>query len=341
MTAWQRCRPRNRRTPASRRVPPAPPGGQAAQAHTAPAAPARRGPVLAATGIGGAGLLGISLSTKPGSPQFYILTMGLAGTWTAGALSCGPLPLGRQGDRRGARSVVMPVLTGAAAFGLFYGAARLARHIPPLNRAIGNVLGYADGGSMPLVLLTASANAVAEELFFHGALWSAAQQSHPLATTTLAYTATTAATRNPALALAGTATSVLFGLQRHTTGGILAPALSHLTWSILMVTCLPRRYRTSGRPGAPRDWLARAVNGIAVPAFASGSVMRACRALGAAVTRHIHRRRLPRAWTAGQPLPRPRDAPPQTGPADAAAGQRPGAAAADTRKPGRDLASPQ
>ncbi len=259
MTARQRCRPRNRRTPASRRFPPAPLWGQAAQAHTARAAPARRGPVLAATGIGGAGLLGISLSTKPGSPQFYILTMGLAGTWAAGALSYGPLPLGRPGGR-GAHSAVIPVLTGAAAFGLFYGAARLARHIPPLNRAIGTVLGYADGGSMPLVLLTASANAVAEELFFHGALWSATQQSHPIATTTLAYAATTAATRNPALVLAGTATSLLFGLQRHTSGGILAPALSHLTWSILMVTCLPHRYRTSGRPGTPRDWLARAGN---------------------------------------------------------------------------------
>ena len=64
----------------------------------------------------------------------------------------------------------MPVLTGAGAFGLFYGAAQLARHIPPLKRAIGNILHYADDGSTPLVLATASANAVAEELFFRFAL---------------------------------------------------------------------------------------------------------------------------------------------------------------------------
>jgi len=212
---------------------------------------ARRGPVLAATGIGGTALLGISLSTKPGSPRFYILTMGLAGTWAAGALSSGPLPLRRPGGRRDAFLVTGPVLTGAAAFGLFYGAARLARHIPPLNRAIGTVLGYVDCGSMPLVLLTASANAVAEELFFHGALWPATQQSHPITTTTLAYAATTATTRNPALILAGIATSVLFGFQRYTSGGILAPALSHVTWSLLMLTCLPPLYRTpSGRPGS-------------------------------------------------------------------------------------------
>lgn len=106
----------------------------------------------------------------------------------------------------------MPVLTGAAAFRLFYGAAQLARHIPPLNRAVGSILRYADDGSTPLVLLTAGANAVAGELFFRGALRSLVQDSHPLAQTTLAY-ATTAATRNPALVLAGTATSVLFGLQ--------------------------------------------------------------------------------------------------------------------------------
>ena len=76
---------------------------------------------------------------------------------------------------------------------------------------------------------------MAEGLFFRGALWPLRGKSHPIAKTTVAYAATTAATRNPALVLAGTATSVLFGLQRRTSGGILAPALSHLTWSLLML----------------------------------------------------------------------------------------------------------
>ena len=142
----------------------------------------------------------------------------------------------------------MPVLTGAGAFGLFYGAARLARRMPPLNRAISSVLDYADDGSTALVLLTACANGVAEELFFRGALWSVVEGSHPLVNTTLAYAATTAATRNPALVLAGTATSVLFGLQRRTSGGILAPALTHLTWSLLMLRYLPPLFQTSRRP---------------------------------------------------------------------------------------------
>jgi membrane protease YdiL (CAAX protease family) len=258
VTAGRRGRRRKRSTPAPWGFPPALLPGPDSPVPGATGACARRGPVLAATGTGAAALLGLSLSTRPGSPRFYILTTGLAATWAAGALRTGPLPLGRPGTRPGARSVITPVLTGAAAFGLFYGAARLARHIPPLSQAIGNVLGYADAGAKPLVLLTASANAVAEELFFRGALWTAAQQTHPITTTTLAYAATTTATRNPALVLAGTATSVLFGLQRHTTGGILAPALSHLTWSLLMLTYLPPLYRTpSGRPGSPEtDWRA-------------------------------------------------------------------------------------
>ena len=32
---------------------------------------------------------------------------------------------------------------------------------------------------------------------------------------------------------------MLFGLQRRTSGGILAPALTHLTWSLLMLRYLP------------------------------------------------------------------------------------------------------
>jgi uncharacterized protein len=253
MTAGRSSRWRERSTSA-RQDSPLP--GHFLPARTAPATGrARRRRVVTATGIGGAGLLAISLSTKADSPRFYLLTMGLAGTWAAGALSSGPLPLhmtqGREDARR--HPVVMPVITGAGAFGVFYGAARVARHIPPLNRAIGSVLRYADDGSTPLVLLTACANAVAEELFFRGALWSLVQDSYPLAKTTLAYAATTAATRNPALVLAGTTTSVLFGLQRRTSGGILAPALAHLTWSLLMLRYLPPLFQTPRPPEITRD----------------------------------------------------------------------------------------
>ena len=214
---------------------------------------ARRRRVVTAAGIGGAGLLGMSLSAPAGSRRFYLLTIALAGTWAGGALSSGPLPLDRTEDpgRAGRHRVVVPVLTGAGAFGLFYGAARLAQRISPLDRAVRGVLRFVDDGSTHLVLLTACVNAVAEEMFFRGALWSVVEESRPLLKTTLAYAATTAATRNPALVLAGTATSVLFGLQRRTSGGVLAPALTHLTWSALMLCYLPPAFRNPpvGRDG--------------------------------------------------------------------------------------------
>ena len=206
---------------------------------------ARRRAVVAATALGGSGLLAVSLSSKPGSTRFYVLTMAVAGTWTAGALNSGPLHLGRIEGRDGnlRRPIITPIVTGAAAFGLFYAAAHIARHVPVLNNAIGNVLRFADEGSTPLVLLTTCANGLAEELFFRGALFAAAGEHHPVALSTIAYTATTAATRNPALTLAGAAMGALFGLQRRASGGVQAPTLTHLTWSVLMLRSLPPLFR--------------------------------------------------------------------------------------------------
>src|SRR5271155_2903799 len=77
-----------------------------------------------------------------------------------------------QGRRLARALIVVPVATGAATFAVFYGAARAARRHRTLRRAIATVLRYADAGSTPLVVLIASSNGVAEELFFRGALWS-------------------------------------------------------------------------------------------------------------------------------------------------------------------------
>ena len=147
------------------------------------------------------------------------------------------------------------MVSGAVTFAAFYGAARAARRRHTLRRPIAGALSYADAGSAPLVVLIASGSAVAEELFFRGALWSGPR---PLRTTTLAYAASTAATGNPALVLAGLITSVIFGWQRAATGGVLAPAVTHLTWSVLMLRYLPPLFRDpestrpDGRPSAPR-----------------------------------------------------------------------------------------
>lgn len=209
----------------------------------------RRRQIVTGVGIGGAGLLALSLATDPGSRRFYVLTGALAATWTAGAIASGPLHLGwilTLGDST-RRPVLTPIGTGVLAFGAFYGAALVAREIPFLEGAIGNVLRYADQGSAPLVILTTSLNGVAEELFFRGALYSVARDEHPVLTSTLAYTAVTVASRNPALVLAGAVMGALFGLQRRASGGVQAPALTHLTWSILMLRFLPPLFRNAIR----------------------------------------------------------------------------------------------
>jgi membrane protease YdiL (CAAX protease family) len=196
---------------------------------------------LGAAGLAAAALLRSSFAARAGSVRFYLLTTSLAGTWTGGALSAGPIPwrgdCGRNGPLSAARTlIVVPVVTGAVTFAVFYGAARAARRHRTLRRAIASVLRYAEAGSTPLIILIASASGVAEELFFRGALWSG---PHPLRTTTIAYAASTTATGNPALVLAGLITSVIFGWQRDATGGVLAPAITHVTWSVLMLRYLP------------------------------------------------------------------------------------------------------
>ena len=211
----------------------------------------RRRRVTAATAVAGAGLLGVSLSRKPGSPEFYGLTLAVAGTWLAGGLASGPLHLGflRAGDQQLRRPVVVPVLTGVGAFGVFYGAALVARRVPVLDRAITKVLRYADEGSTPLVLATTLANGLGEEVFFRGALYAAVGVERPVLISTAVYGLATTATRNPALLLASLVMGLLFGLQRRASGGIQAPMLTHLTWSALMVRFLPPLF--ASRPKQP------------------------------------------------------------------------------------------
>lgn len=211
----------------------------------------RRRKVVSVIGLAGAGLLGASLSTRPGSKRFYVLTLSVAGTWAAGALASGPLHLGRVQLRNQttSRPVVVPIATGLGAFAFFYGCALVARRMPLLDDAISGVLRYADKGAAPWVVLTTGANGIAEELFFRGALFAAVPPRHPVASTTAAYVLATAATRNPALVLAGAVMGTLFALQRQASGGIQAPILTHLTWSMLMLKFLPPLFRRS-TPGS-------------------------------------------------------------------------------------------
>jgi uncharacterized protein len=198
--------------------------------------------IVAFTGASGTVLLRRAFAAQPGSSRFHALALATAGAWTAGALASGyPLRDGR--DAGGVSSVSV----GVVAFAGFCAAAPIARRIPPLRRAIDGALRHAEASPGPLVLATTCANAIGEELFFRGALYAAFSPRHPVAGSAIAYTAVTAATRNPALALAGAAMGLLFARQRRTSGGVRASALTHVTWSLLMVRYLPRKLSGLGR----------------------------------------------------------------------------------------------
>ena len=210
----------------------------------------RRRRVVAGVSLLGTGLLGVSFATQPDSKKFYGFTAAVAATWTLGGFLSGPLHLGwiQSRDQRLRRPIITPVATGVAAFGCFYGCALVARHIPVLDRAIGNVLVFADEGRTPLVVATTLANGLGEEIFFRGALYATLDDDQAAAVSTAVYTLVTATTRNPALMLAAGAMGTLFSLQRRATGGLQAPVLTHLTWSTLMVYCLPPLFRRAHRP---------------------------------------------------------------------------------------------
>jgi len=205
----------------------------------------RRRRVVAGVSLLGTGLLGMSLSSRPGSKQFYATTAAVAVTWTAGGIASGPLHLGwiESRDRNLRRPVVTPVLTGVGAFAFFYGCALVARRLPVLDRAIGSVLAFAEEGHGPLVVATTLANGLGEEVFFRGAMYSALDPDRAALMSTGVYTLATVSTRNPALVLAAGVMGTLFAFQRRASGGLQAPVLTHLTWSTLMVRYLPRLFR--------------------------------------------------------------------------------------------------
>jgi uncharacterized protein len=202
---------------------------------------ARRRRVVAGVSVVGSGLLGVALSSRPGSSRFYLASLGLASTWAVGGFASGPLHRGWiPGPDEGLRRpVVTPVATGVAAFGVFYGCALVVRRVPALDAALRNVLRFADQGFTPRILFVTLVNGAGEEVFFRGAMYAAIGEKNPVPLSTLVYALTTVATRNPALVLAAGLMGTLFGLQRRASGGIQAPMLTHVTWSALMLRYLP------------------------------------------------------------------------------------------------------
>jgi len=204
----------------------------------------RRRIVVAVTIVVGATLLGLSFSTEPGDSSFYPLTFGLAATWVIGSLASGPLHLGHIVFRsQTRRPVVTPIVVGLLLAAVFVVGGLITREIPPLARFTNDVLGYAKAGSLWLVVLVTLVNGIAEELFFRGALFAAIGRRHPVLISTGLYALATVAGGNPVLVFAAVILGLVTGLQRRAGGGVLAPILTHVTWSTGMLLVLPHIFR--------------------------------------------------------------------------------------------------
>jgi hypothetical protein len=205
-----------------------------------PAALRRRQGVTVVFVVIGGVVLGLSLRIDPGSPSFYLATLGLAAVWTTGAFLSGPLHLGRiaHPSRGNVRPVVTPILLGLLLAGIFVVGGLVVRQVDVLERQVTSVLDFADQGALPLLAVITAVNGVAEELFFRGAAYAATPR-YPVPVTAVAYVLATLATGNVMLTFAAVLLGTVVGLQRRASGGILGPALTHVTWSVSMLFALP------------------------------------------------------------------------------------------------------
>lgn len=191
--------------------------------------------------IVGAGVLAWSLAIEPGSSTFYVATLVLAATWTVGAFASGPIHLGRVARKTSddlRRPVVGAILLGLLLAGVFVLGALVVHQIPVLDRQVATVLAHASAGVTPILVFITVVNGIAEELFFRGALYAAIPH-HPVLISSVAYTIATLATGNLMLGFAAILLGLVVGLERRASGGVLAPVLTHVTWSTTMLFLLP------------------------------------------------------------------------------------------------------
>ncbi len=202
----------------------------------------RRRIIGALTLVVGSVLLGLGFSREQGSTDFYLLTILLAVVWSVGAFASGPLHLGWAHTRRGerhARPILQPFLVGALAVGVFCAGAVLIAQVPVLRNEVNDVLDFARYASLPVVAAITFINGLAEEVFFRGAMFAAIGRRYPVVISTVLYALATVATANWMLVFAAVVLGTIAGLQRRVTGGVLAPMITHLTWSLSLLFILP------------------------------------------------------------------------------------------------------
>ncbi|EUA73179.1 CAAX protease self-immunity family protein [Mycobacterium xenopi 4042] len=88
-----------------------------------------------------------------------------------------------------------------------------------MSELITRVLQFADQGSWRLTLSIALLGAIAEELFYRGALYTALGRRHPTLVSTFLYVAVTLASQNLMLGFAAVVLGTVCAWERRATGG--------------------------------------------------------------------------------------------------------------------------
>lgn len=208
--------------------------------HEPPSVVRRRRIVVAVVLVLGAVVLGLSMTKHPGEASFYWLALALSAVWLIGAFASGPLHLGGICWRgRNQRPVITGSATGLGLGGIFVLGGLIAKQIPAVSELISRVLQFADQGSWRLTLAIALLGAIAEELFYRGALYTALGRHHPVLISTVLYVAATLASQNLMLGFAAIILGTVCAMERRATGGVLAPILTHFVWSLVVILALP------------------------------------------------------------------------------------------------------
>lgn len=179
---------------------------------------------------------------EPGDPTFYVASVALAATWTIGGLLSGPVQVGASRTRDGGedgRAVLQALVLGVLLVGAFLAGAFLIAGFPVLREPVEALLAHTRLGSLPVVAALAVLVGVAEELYFRGGLYAAVGGRAAVPLTAAIYLVITVPSGVPLLVFAAAVLGVVLGLQRRITGGVLAPIVTHVVWSLGMLFLLP------------------------------------------------------------------------------------------------------
>lgn len=190
----------------------------------------------------GSFMLALTLRLPAGDLAFYGATMALAATWIVGGMLSGTLYLGSAHTRAGGqdgRGILQAIIIGAVLLGIFLGGAALVAPLPVLRDPLVVVLDHARYGNLPVVAALTALVSIGEEVFFRGALYAAVGGRQALLVTTIVYALATIPSGVPLMVVSAAVIGVVAGLQRRVTGGVLAPIITHVIWSMGLLFLLP------------------------------------------------------------------------------------------------------